>query len=161
MKKAILFLMLFTVSLAFSQRNEMKKTEAKTEVDEMTGETLRKVNLSTVSLATASESSIGLIQADNVNLMYSFVYKKDWLFVEEILLVIDGKKFNLKSVDSKRNVESQGYISERNYFKPTPEILEAFKSAKEIKYRLIGKSGYLDFEIKEKKLSALNDFTEL
>lgn len=161
MKKAILFLMLFTVSVAFGQRNDMRKTEAKKEVDEMTGETLKKVNLSTVSLATSSESSIGLIQSENVSLMYSFVYKKDWLFVDEILIVIDGEKYTLKSIESKRDIESQGYITERNYFKPTPEILEAFKNAKEIKYRLIGKNNYLDFEIKEKKLSALNDFANI
>lgn len=160
MKKSILIFAFLGAFVATGQRNEMRKTEVRVEIDEMTGDTTERLNLSTLLLSPQSESSIGLFRVnDGQEYLYSFIYTKNWLFVEKILVVIDGKKFEFESKESKRETFPEAYISEKNFFVPTAEFLEAFKNAKEIKYRLAGKSYYLDLEIKEKKLLTINEYS--
>jgi hypothetical protein len=79
-------------------------------------------------------------------------------FVESIMIKIDGKLFEFNSENNTRDIEPQAYISEKNWYNPTNEFIEAMKNAKEISYRLIGDKYFIDFDIKPKKLLILPEF---
>jgi hypothetical protein len=159
MKKSIftLFVILMPI-FSFSQRNEMKKNAVSVDVDKMTGAKTKQINLSTSDLKTMSESSIGLTLKDSTYTLYSYVYKSGWVFIESIMVKIDGKLFEFKSLKNLREVEPQAYISEKNWYIPTNDFIEAFKGAKEISYRLIGKDYYIDYDLKAKKLAIIPEF---
>ena len=136
----------------------MRKSRVTVDKDEFSGTQTKKLNLATSSFKPISESSIGLIQSEQGVILYSFLYKNDWLFVESISIKIDGSIYTLESLKERREVESGSYISEKNWYEPSSELVEAFKSAKEISYRLTGKSYFIDFEVKSKKLALIEDF---
>lgn len=158
MKTTLITILICLTSLLFAQRNEMKKNTVSIEVDKMTEKKTKQINLSTSSFKTMSESSIGLTLKDSTYTLYSFVYKSGWIFVENLMVKVDGKLFEFKSINNTRIVEPQAYVSERNWYTPTKEFIEAFKNAKEITYRLNGKDSFMDFEIKEKKLAIIPEF---
>jgi hypothetical protein len=158
MKTTLITILICLTSLLFAQRNEMKKNTVSIEVDKMTEKKTKQINLSTSSLKTMSESSIGLTLKDSTYSLYSFVYKSGWIFVENLMVKVDGKLFEFKSQNNTRIVEPQAYVSERNWYTPTKEFIEAFKNAKEITYRLNGKDSFMDFDIKEKKLAIIPEF---
>ncbi len=140
------------------ERKEMRKNGWTTSYDEMTGRTTKKLNLTAGSLKTMSESSIGLIKSGDTYILYSYLYQSQWLFVEKLMVKIDGVLFEFESTDESRKITSQAYISERNWYNPSDEFIEALKNAKEIKYRLYGKDYYKDYEINENKLAPIADF---
>lgn len=155
----LISLALLVSSFVFCQRNEMKKNEVSISKDEMTGVETKQLNLSTVSFKPMSESSIGLVSSSSEGyLLYSYLYTKEWLFVEKIMIKIDGVLFEFDSKDSRRETMPEAYISEKNWFKPSNEFIDALKNAKEISYRLTGKNYYLDFEIKAKKLEIIKEY---
>lgn len=158
MKSIILTFLICLTSLLFSQRNEMRKNTVSIDIDKMTEKKTKQINLPTSSLKTMSESSIGLTLKDSTYSLYSYVYKSGWIFVESLLVKLDGKLFEFKSQNNIRIVEPQAYVSERNWYTPTKEFIEAFKNAKEISYRITGKDSFMDFDIKEKKLSIIPEF---
>ena len=158
MKTTLITILICLTSLLFAQRNEMKKNTVSIEVDKMTEKKTKQINLSTSSLKTMSESSIGLTLKDSTYSLYSFVYKSGWIFVENLMVKVDGKLFEFKSQNNTRIVEPQAYVSERNWYAPNKEFIEAFKNAKEISYRITGKDSFMDFDIKEKKLAIIPEF---
>ena len=159
MKSLLIILSIACTSITFSQRNEMKKNGVTTRVDKMTEKKTTQLNLSTSSLKLLAESSIGVLKSsDSTVLVYSFLYQKSWLFVNKITIKIDGVLFDLESIEDRREIEPQAYISEKNWYRPSEGFLEALKNAKTIEYRLHGKSYYEDFTVKETKLSVIPEF---
>ena len=116
------------------------------------------MNLSTGDFKTLSESSIGLTRRNHNLRLYSFIYRTDWLFVESLMIKIDGELFEFDSEQNIRDVASGGYISERNWYTPSTEFIDALKNSEEVSYRLIGKDSYIDFDLKKKKLSIISGF---
>jgi len=148
------------VNVGYSQRKEMRKNGVTVEKDDFTGKKRKQLNLSTGKMSPLSESSIGLVKTTNGHSLYSFIYKDDWIFVESIMIKIDGEMFEFDSQRDRREVESGGYVSEKNWYDPTPEFIKALKNAKEISYRLVGSDYYTDFDIKPKKLNAIEEYFE-
>lgn len=149
----------FSQKMQISQRMQMRRNVVTEVTDDFNGKKTKWVIIPTSDIKSLTESSIGMaLSNDSTYILYSYIYKKDWVFVNKMYVKIDGVMFEIESMDSKRKIEEQGYISEFNYYLPTEEFIEAFKNAKTIEYRLSGNEGYITFTVKESKLAVINEF---
>lgn len=77
----------------------------------------------------------------------------DWLFVENIAIKIDGKNYKFVPNSEETHVGS-GFVAEwtDDTININNEIVQAWKTAKGIKYRLNGKQFYKDFNLTEQQI---------
>lgn len=169
MKKIILFtvasLLLFScVSMAPGIRGEMMTKGITNEVDDFSGNSKTRLNLPMGSLQLMAEISLGFKftnGADSNNLvMYTYLYKADWLFVETVSFNIDGQIFDFNSFNDNREVINGNYIQEINYYTVDIAFLEKLSSANDIKIRISGKDYYIDPEFKPEYKIDIQNFIE-
>lgn len=169
MKKIILILVvslfLFScVSMAPGMRGEMMTTGISSEVDDFTGNAKTKLNLPMGSLQLMAEISLGFKYTkggDTEDLvMYTYLYKSDWLFVETVSFNIDGEIYDFDSIHDNREVITGSYIQETNYYSVDRAFLEKLASGNDIKIRISGKDYYIDPEFKPEYTTLIQEFIQ-
>ena len=86
---------------------------------------------------------------------------ENWIFVEELKFLIDGKIFNIKSEPLPKHEASpylSGFVLEENLFLASNELIEALKNAKSVKVRLNGQHYFVDGDLPEKDIKYMSWF---
>jgi hypothetical protein len=160
MKKILLFLFLTFISIeSFSQfkggRMDLYYTTIYENEDDFLGVKTRQLNLTCHSIQYPAESCIGIFQEPNGELsLYSYLYKKSWIFVDRIYIKLDGELFIFKSNQDRRDVMPQAYISELNFYDSNniDNFIEKLKVCKSIEYRMYGRDYFIDFEFNKRRM---------
>lgn len=154
-------------------RFKLNSTFVKPEVDKENGTTKKTLNVYVPSLKYMAETSFGIVEyssGDNGTrhyTMYSYLYKSNWLFVDQIEFDLDGKKISFSAIKdfdkTKRDVQWYGpgsgvYVSELNWYEIDESFVKELKNAKEISYRLIGDDIYMEMKLKKKHKEAIQKF---
>lgn len=166
MKKTIIVI-LFTVlmsscvSMLPTTRGRMMRAEIVTEMDDFNGKTTTKLNLPIGSLQLMAEISLGFKSISNDTnsiVMYTYLYKSDWLFVDSISFNIDGEMFDFKSIDNNREIVSSSYIQEINYYKTDIKFLNKLSTGSDIKVRINGENYFMDPKFKSEYKSLVLEY---
>jgi hypothetical protein len=113
------------------------------------------VNLSMPSFEYMAELAIRfekVVKGKNVTyIMSSYVYQKNWVFVESIKIKLNDKMYEFLSVSNTRNVKNEGYVEERNIYKTDRKFIEELSSVSDVSIRLKGKDVYVNLKYDNQK----------
>ena len=123
----------------------------------------KEIHISHISngLLNTNIGSIGIIKTNDKYLLYSFVYKRGWSFVDRIIIEINNKTFQFYSDKKSEGIVYNDVITEENWYEPSLEFINELKNVETLKFTIYGEGEYNTYTIKEKKLNIINDYFNL
>ena len=145
-----------------STRGNMLKAGIYEENDSFLEISTKRVNIPLGSLKLMAECSLGFKEIKEKNItkysMYTYIYKEGWLFVQSVLIKIDGEIFELVSNNHISSLVTGPYVEETNYYEIERKFIDKIANGKKIEIRIYGKDHYIEPEITRAGLSLIVQF---
>lgn len=85
-------------------------------------------------------------------------YRNSWLFLDELLLMVDGELIEFKSLTTDRNTVRGGGVTERAWFIAELSDIEKIAGAEEVRYRIRGSRGRNEGEFSQENIEGFRKF---
>ena len=157
----ILMIIISCASLVPDTRRKMMKKGISIEQDTFNHETITTLNLPTNDFSDMSEITLGFKYykgKTNKLVMFSYIYRTDWMLIERIEIQADSNSSSFSSVNRNREDLYNGYIQEYDEYDITLKYLKELSEANSITYHIKGSEYYLEQTLKQSHIKLLKEY---
>jgi len=87
-----------------------------------------------------------------------YIWDTDWLFIDKIYFIIDQQRDQFQAIDNKRDIHSDGDITEIIYFNSSADFIKKLSMANDIEMKVSGEKRSKEYIFNDSHKEAIIDF---